>query len=62
MRTTYDNRHFTQLLRQNNYILDRQSGSHKIYSNGRSTISVPKKLNKMIALRLIKENGLEVVK
>lgn len=60
MRTTYDNRHFIKLLRQNNYTLDRQSGSHKIYSNGRSTISVPKKLNKMIALRLIKENRLEV--
>ena len=60
MRTTYDNRQFTKLLRQNNYILDRQNGSHKIYSNGRSTISVPKKLNKMIALRLIKENRLEV--
>ena len=60
MRTTYDNRHFIKLLMQNDYRLDRQSGSHKIYTNGNTTISVPKKLNKMIALRLIKENGLVV--
>lgn len=60
MRTTYDSRKFIKLLRNNNYVLDRQNGSHRIYTNGRSTISVPKKLNKMIALRLIKENELEV--
>lgn len=60
MRATYDNRQFVKILRNNNYILDRQSGSHKIYTNGTSTVSVPKKINKMIALRLIKENRLEV--
>lgn len=60
MRTTYDNRRFTKILRNNNYILDRQTGSHKIYTNGKATVAVPKKLNKMIALRLIKENELEV--
>lgn len=60
MRTTYDNRRFVKILRYNNYSFDRQTGSHKIYKNGINTISVPKKLNKMIALRLIKENGLEV--
>ena len=60
MRTTYDNRSFIKILRKNNYILDRYSGSHSIYVNGKHTISVPKKLNKMIALRLIKENGLTV--
>lgn len=60
MRTTYDNRRFMKILRYNNYRFDRQTGSHKIYENGTNTISVPKKLNKMIALRLIKENSLEV--
>lgn len=60
MRTTYDNRRFSKILRDNNYRLDRQSGSHKIYTNGKATIAIPKKLNKMIALRLIKENRLIV--
>lgn len=60
MRTTYNNREFVKILRYNNYNFDRQTGSHKIYKNGISTISVPKKLNKMIALRLIKENRLVV--
>lgn len=60
MRTTYDSRQFIKILRNNNYIFDRQNGSHKIYTNGKSTISIPKKLNRMIALRLIKENRLVV--
>ena len=60
MRTTFDNRRFSKILRDNNYHLDRQHGSHKIYTNGVSTIAIPKKLNKMIALRLIKENRLVV--
>ena len=60
MRTTYDNRTFIKILRNNNYSLDRQTGSHKIYTNGKATISIPKKLNPMIAKRLIKENRLEV--
>lgn len=55
MRTTYDNRQFQRLLREKNYRLARHNGSHSIYTNGMYTISVPKKLNKMIALRLIKE-------
>ena len=58
MRTTYDTRSFIKILRKNNYIMDRYSGSHKIFTNGTNTISVPKKINKMIAIRLIKENGL----
>ena len=58
MRTTYDNRSFKKLLRDKNYRLDRYNGSHEIYTNGTNTISVPKKLNRMIALRLIKENKL----
>jgi len=60
MRTTYDSRTFIKLLRNNNYVFDRQNGSHRIYTNGKTTISIPKRLNKMIALRLIKENHLEV--
>lgn len=60
MRRTYDSRQFIKLLRNNNYVFDRQSGSHRIYTNGKATISIPKRLNKMIALRLIKENHLEV--
>ena len=60
MRTTYDNRHFIKILRNNNYVFDRYNGSHKVYTNGNATISIPKKLNPMIAKRLIKEYRLEV--
>lgn len=60
MRTTYDNRRFIKILRNNNFVFDRYNGSHKVYTNGKETISVPKKLNPMIAKRLIKENRLEV--
>ena len=60
MRITYDTRTFIKILRNNNYIMDRYNGSHKVYTNGVNTISVPKKINKMIAIRLIKENGLAV--
>ena len=60
MRNTYDTRTFLKMLRNNNYVFDRYNGSHKVYTNGKATISVPKKLNPMIAKRLIKENRLEV--
>lgn len=34
-------------------------GDHSIYSNGKTTIAIAKHMNKMIALRLIKENNLK---
>lgn len=38
-------------------------GGHSIYSNGKSSISIPvhnKTVNKMLFARIIKENGLRV--
>lgn len=55
---TYNKREFAKLLSQNGYFLDRVKGSHFIYKNGTTIVSVPKNLNKMISLRLIKEYNL----
>lgn len=50
---------FEQLLSSNGFEFVRQSGSHKVYKcKGKKDAVVPLKLNKMIALRIIKECGL----
>lgn len=62
MAKEYSYRDFRSLLRRNGYVFDRCSGDHCIFTNDVNTISVPyhgKKLNRMIARRLIKENGLK---
>ena len=49
------------ILKDNNYTLIRQSGSHKIWSNGEVTISIPSvKLKPVVANRIIKENHLQI--
>ena len=60
MRTTIDTRQFIKILQKNDYVMDRYSGSHKVFTDGVNTISVPKNINKMIALRLIKQYALNV--
>ena len=55
MKITIDTRQFIKILQNNNYVMVRYNGSHKIFTDGINTISVPKKINKMIALRLIKQ-------
>lgn len=60
----YSFREFQQLLRNNGYVFQRNSGDHYIYSNDVNTISIPdhgKKLNKMVCRRLIKENNLKEI-
>lgn len=62
MAKEYTFREFRALLRRNGYVFQRYSGDHQIYSNDVNTISIPfhgKNLNRMLALRLIKENGLK---
>lgn len=62
MAREYTFRDFRALLRQNGYVFQRCSGDHQIYSNDINTISIPfhgKNLNRMLALRLIKENNLK---
>lgn len=57
----WTHREFTKVLNENGYSLKRYTGSsHQIFSNGKSSISVPyTKLNAMVINRLIKENGIE---
>lgn len=58
---TYNKREFSKLLFKNGYILNRVKGSHFIYKKDTTIISVPKDLNKMISIRLIKEYHLAEV-
>lgn len=55
---TYTRREFEQILNDNGYELVRSKGSHFIYRNDKETISVPKKINKMMGRRLVKEYNL----
>jgi predicted RNA binding protein YcfA (HicA-like mRNA interferase family) len=58
---TYSTRQFRNILKINGYYLTRCSGGHEIYQNENGNIIVlSNPLNKMIALRLIKENCLDV--
>lgn len=62
MAKEYTFRDFRSLLRRNGYVFQRTSGDHIIFCNDINTISVPyhgKNLNRMLALRLIKENNLK---
>ena len=51
-------REFEPILKANGYHEIRSRGSHFIYGNGKNQITVNKDLNKMVQLRLIKENKL----
>lgn len=51
-------REFEPILKANGYHEIRSRGSHFMYGNGKNHITVNKNLNKMVQLRLIKENNL----
>lgn len=51
-------REFEPILKANGYREIRSRGSHFMYGNGKNHITVNKDLNKMVQLRLIKENNL----
>lgn len=55
-------REFEPILKANGYHEIRSRGSHFVYGNGKNQITVNKDLNKMVQLRLIKENNLVEVK
>lgn len=64
MARQYTFRDFRTLLRKNGYVYQRTSGDHIIFSNDYNTVSIPfhgKEINRMLALRLIKENKLKEV-
>lgn len=48
-----------RILRDNNFTLVRQNGSHKIWQDGLRTVSVPSvKLKSVVAIKLIKNFNL----
>lgn len=60
----YSTREVQQILRRNGYTLTRTTkSSHNVYSNGKRNISIPvqnKTVNKMLFMRLVKENNLKI--
>lgn len=55
----YTSREFIKIVKFNGFHYDRHSGDHAIYVNDKGRhISIPKNLECVIALRLIKENNL----
>lgn len=51
-------REFFKLLENNGYEYISSTGDHKKYSNGKNTIVINNKPNRMVMRRLIKENNL----
>ena len=57
----YTSREFIKIVKFNGFYYNRHNGGHAIYVNDKGKhISIPKNLESVIALRLIKENNLEV--
>lgn len=57
----YTSREFIKIVEFNGFYYSRYSEDHAIYVNDKGRhISIPKNLESIIALRLIKENNLEV--
>lgn len=57
----YTQREFIRIVRRNGFLYSRHSGDHAIYVNDRGRhISIPQKLECVIARRLIRENNLNV--
>lgn len=57
----YTSREFIKIVEFNVFYYNRHNGGHTIYVNDKGRhISIPKNLESVIALRLIKENNLEV--
>lgn len=56
----YTQREFIRIVRRNGFSYSRHNGDHAIYVNDRGRhISIPQKLECVIARRLIRENKLE---
>jgi predicted RNA binding protein YcfA (HicA-like mRNA interferase family) len=56
----YSFRDFTKILRNNGYELLRCRGDHFVYNKDSHKVVVNRKLNMMVARRLIKENSLVI--
>lgn len=57
----YTSREFIKIVRLNGFWYDRHNGDHAIYVNDRGKhISIPHRLESVIARRLVKENNLDI--
>ena len=58
----YTQKEFIKVVKSNGFRYERHSGSHAIYSRNGRHVSIPHKLECVIARRLIKENNLNIDK
>ena len=59
----YTQTEFIRIVKRNGFLYKRHSGDHAIYINNKGRhISIPYKLESVIARRLIKENNLDIKK
>lgn len=57
----YTQTEFIRIVKRNGFLYKRYSGDHAIYINNKGRhISIPYKLESVIARRLIKENDLDI--
>lgn len=57
----YTQKEFIRIVKRNGYNYNRHNGDHAIYINNKGKhISIPQKLECVIAKRLIKENNLNI--
>lgn len=57
----YTSKEFIKIVEKNGFHYNRHNGGHSIYTNDKGRhISIPKKIESVIARRLIKENNLKV--
>lgn len=57
----YTSKEFIKIVKKNGFQYVRHNGGHSIYINEKGRhISIPKKIESVIARRLIKENNLKV--
>lgn len=57
----YTQTEFIRIVKRNGFLYKRHSGDHAIYINNKGRhISIPYKLESVIARRLIKENNLDI--
>lgn len=56
----YSIHEFKTILNNNGFVLIRCNGDHWIYKRGNETAVINKKLNKMVARRLIKTHNLNI--
>ena len=54
----FNGREFKRILMNNGFVYVRQNGDHAIYKRGDELAVVNKKMNKMVARRLIKTHNL----